>query len=234
MVVATVFFSLMGLGVKLVDRLPVHEVILFRALVALLLSGFFLRRAGAGLWGNNRRVLLLRGVFGTIARTGFALSLAGVAVIKGFDARVSGFYVVLGLMAALSSALAYNCIASLRDTENPQVIIFYFPLVTVPTVAPYTLTHWVPPTPKEWLLLVLIGVTVQTAQYFMTLAYQHGKASSVSIVTYPGVILALIYDWTIFDHTPRLLALAGMALVLVGLGLATLFQQQARGLKPLP
>lgn len=264
MALASFFFSLMALCVKLVPRVPVHEVVFFRAWVALVISYSLLRRRGVHVWGNNKRLLMMRGVFGTIALMAyfttlhhlplstattiqhlspvftavvsalvlgetvglprwlcFALSFAGVALIKGFDPTVNWLYLGLGILAAFSSALAYNCIAKLRTGEDAQVIIFYFPLVTVPLVAPYTLTHWVPPTASEWGLLLLIGVLVQTAQYFMTLSYQFGRASAVSIVSYLGVLFALVYDWTLFSVVPPAPALGGMMLVITGVALAT-------------
>lgn len=266
MFVATFFFSLMGLCVKLLQEMPVYEVVFFRAWVALLLSYVMIRRGGLNPWGKNRKLLVLRGLFGTGALIGFFTALhhltmatattvmqlapiftaiisalllgeviprkrwlcfgvafLGVALIKGSSLEADPFYLMVGMLAALCGAGAYNVIAKLRDTEDSHVIIFYFPLVTVPLVGPYCLSHWVWPTAVEWVLLILVGVLVQIAQYFMTRAYQYGKTSAVSLVTYSAVLLALVYDVFLFRKSPDAWALGGMALVVGGVGVSTYF-----------
>lgn len=265
MFTATVFFSLMALCVKLLEDMPVHEVVFFRALVALLISYAMIRRHGLSPWGTQRRLLIMRGLFGTGALIGyftalhhltiatattvmqlapiftaiisavvlgekipglrwlcFGVAFSGVALIKGSSLDADPFYLMVGILAALSGAAAYNVIAKLKDSENSHVIIFYFPLVTVPLVGPYCLTHWVWPTPTQWALLVMVGILVQIAQYFMTRAYQYGQTSAVSLVTYAAVLLALIYDLFLFNKIPGPLALLGMALVVGGVAVSTL------------
>ena len=40
----------------------------------------------------------------------------------------------------------------LRDTEHPLVVVFYFPLVSIPASLPLLATSAVWPTPLEWLI----------------------------------------------------------------------------------
>ncbi|MEB3240188.1 MAG: DMT family transporter, partial [Cyanobacteriota bacterium] len=77
MVLSALSFSLMGVCVKhLGGRLPVAEVVFARALISLLLSWWLLRRAGLSPWGRHRRLLVLRGVLGTVALFGVYGGLA--------------------------------------------------------------------------------------------------------------------------------------------------------------
>jgi len=65
---AALSFSLMAVCVKTVgSRLPVAEVVLARSLVSLMLCGVLLRAAGLSPWGQRRRLLVLRGLLGSIA-----------------------------------------------------------------------------------------------------------------------------------------------------------------------
>jgi drug/metabolite transporter (DMT)-like permease len=64
---ATVFFALMNIGVKYLDRIPAHEIVLFRALVTLIAGYIMLKRKELNPWGNNKKILFLRGLTGTIA-----------------------------------------------------------------------------------------------------------------------------------------------------------------------
>ena len=66
---------MMNLAVKFLTGLPVTELILFRSLVSLVLCLIPLVRAGVPLLGNNRRVLVARGIFGTLALTLFFYTL---------------------------------------------------------------------------------------------------------------------------------------------------------------
>lgn len=72
---ATLFFSFMQLGVKTLNRLPPEEIVFFRALVALVISYVMIRRKGLPLFGNNKPLLLARGLSGAIALFLFFYSL---------------------------------------------------------------------------------------------------------------------------------------------------------------
>ncbi|MCK5126437.1 MAG: DMT family transporter [candidate division Zixibacteria bacterium] len=67
MLLATFFFSFMNIGVKYIDRIPSTEIVFIRALVTLVVGYILLRRQGLDPRGTNKKVLLLRGLTGTIA-----------------------------------------------------------------------------------------------------------------------------------------------------------------------
>lgn len=67
MLLATFTFTLMKVCVKLIPHIPAIEIILFRSAISLIISVFYLRRQKVSVWGNNKPVLLLRGVTGAIA-----------------------------------------------------------------------------------------------------------------------------------------------------------------------
>ena len=75
MMLSVASFSLMNLTVKFLTGLPVTELILFRSLVSLVLCLIPLMRARIPLLGNNRKVLLARGIFGTMALSLFFYTL---------------------------------------------------------------------------------------------------------------------------------------------------------------
>jgi drug/metabolite transporter (DMT)-like permease len=146
----------------------------------------------------------------------FGLAFCGTVLIKGFDARVSAYYLLLGMGAAFFSGLAYNIIRRLNVTEHPLVIIFYFLMVTLPLTGYWVLSAWVQPQGAEWLYLLLIGVLTQFAQYFMTKAYQLEELSKVSSLSYISIVYALGLGYLVFDETFHTLSYLGMMLVLAG------------------
>ncbi|MEN8250891.1 MAG: DMT family transporter [Bacteroidota bacterium] len=131
----------------------------------------------------------------------FLLAFSGVVMIQGFDPRITAFQVIIGVAGAVSAGMAYNSIRKLKDSDHPMVIIFYFPLVTIPVTGVYLLTNWTTPTFFELSVLLGIGVATQFAQYFMTKAYQSDLLSKISSIQYIGIIFALTAGYFLFDET---------------------------------
>lgn len=259
MLVSTIAFSLMQLCVKFLEHLPTHELILFRSLISLLLSLSVLLPKGINPLGNNRKFLLLRGIFGVTALSLFFITLQniplasavtiqylspiftaviaifvlgekmkkvqwlffllafiGVAMLKGFDERVSLFYFGLGILSAFFAGAAYNCIRLVKDTDHPLVVVLYFPMVATPIMLVLSYYEWVMPNGWDWALILLLGVFTQIGQVFMTKALQTEKANLVASLKYLGSIYALAYGYFIFDETYGLLSLLGIVLILLG------------------
>jgi len=152
----------------------------------------------------------------------FGLALAGVVLIRGFDPRVSLFDVAVGLGAAFFAGLAYNIIAMLKTAEHPLVIMFYFPMITLPVTGIYCLFHWEMPQGTDWLYLLFIGIMTQIAQYYMTRSYQTANLARVSILNYLGVVYALVAGYFLFDETYNMLSLLGIG-VIIGAVLLNVF-----------
>lgn len=144
------------------------------------------------------------------------LSFTGVVLVKGFDPRISNELLMLGMFSALMSGLAYSCIRKVNQSDHALVIVFYFPLVTLPFVTPYTLTHWTTPSLADWGLLIATGIFTQFGQYFMTKSYQLERVSDVSILTYLGTIYALATGYFLFNETFNHWSLFGMILIIAG------------------
>ena len=145
----------------------------------------------------------------------FGLAFAGVIAIQGFDPRVTLGHALLGVAGALSAGMAYNSIRKLKDSDNPLVIIFYFPLVTIPITGAYLLFNWITPTPFELVVLIGIGVMTQFAQYFMTRAYQSDTLSKISSIQYLGIIFALAAGYLFFGETYDFSSSLGIVVIVI-------------------
>lgn len=78
MIISSFAFSLMHLCVKALPHIPVFELVFFRSIVSLLISYLALRRKSVPVFGNNRKVLLARGMFGVTALTLFFITLQNI------------------------------------------------------------------------------------------------------------------------------------------------------------
>ncbi len=256
---STLAFSFMQICVKYLPHIPPSELILFRSLISLVLSIAILQKLKIPILGNNRKVLLLRGAFGTTALLMFfhtiqniplasavtiqylspiftalfasiflkekmqikqwiyfGISFAGVALIKGFDERISLTYMVLGICSAVFSGMAYTCIRKLKDSEHHLVVVLYFPLVSIPIMSIVTYFNWVLPEGKDWLILLLMGIFTQIAQVLMTKGIQSGIANKIISLKYVGTIYALGIGYILFGESYGIMSLIGILMVLSG------------------
>jgi drug/metabolite transporter (DMT)-like permease len=265
--VATFFFALMFAGVKMLLRIPSHEIVFFRAIVTLVVGYIMIVRAGLNPWGNNKKYLILRGLAGTgalicffytlqkmplasavtihhlspiftVLISGFilrenarpmqwiflVLAFGGVVMVKGFDPRITITGLMVGICAAFFSALAYNFVRKLKDYDHPLVVVFYFPLVTVPLVGIYSLTNWIWPDWSELVILLAVGLLTTVAQIYLTKAYQADRASNISIFNYLGIVYALIIGFVFFAETLPPMALVGIGVIIAGVVLSNHFR----------
>lgn len=119
----------------------------------------------------------------------------------------------IALLGAVVSSIAYVTIRKLRATDDPAVIVFYFPLVAVPLSIPALLRDLTMPTPFGWLLLLLLGIFTQIAQVFMTRSLHAETAGRAMNVSYLQVVLAHVWGIVLFGEHPTLLGLAGALLI---------------------
>jgi drug/metabolite transporter (DMT)-like permease len=147
----------------------------------------------------------------------FAAAFGGVFLIKGFDPTVNLWLMLIGITGAIGAALAYNTIGMLKGKEDPIVIVFYFPFITIPIAGIYLLFNWVTPTWFEVGMLLLAGVFAQYAQVFMTKAYQMDNVANVSLLTYLGVIWALLIGFFDFNEVYTAPALIGMGIIVLSI-----------------
>jgi len=118
------------------------------------------------------------------------------------------------MCGAACSAAAYVVVRKLSQSgENPLVIVFYFPLVTIPLALPTMLPDFVWPEGTEWLLLLGIGVATQIGQVSLTRGLAILPAAQGTALSYLQVALAIIWGAVVFGEIPDALALAGGALI---------------------
>lgn len=113
LIASGLFFAVAHATVKFLPHLPASEVVFFRALFSALISFVWLRAAGIRPWGRNKRMLVLRGVFGTLALLLYAHTLQHMplaSAVMGLSTQAAQYYMTRayqGATAASISALQY-------------------------------------------------------------------------------------------------------------------------------
>ena len=141
------------------------------------------------------------------------LAISKPSFLFGGDVRLDLMALGAALAGSVLSGAAYVGVRDLSKTEHPLVIVFYFPLVTVPTSLPALLNAtW--PSPREWALLVAIGITAQLGQIFITRGLQLERAGRATAMGYLQVVFAGIWGLLFFSDVPDGWAIAGSLLIL--------------------
>jgi drug/metabolite transporter (DMT)-like permease len=156
----------------------------------------------------------------------YLISFSGILIVQGFDTRIDNIYLVIGLGASIFSGFAYNFIRKLKDSEHPMVIIFYFPLITLPVTGIISTTNWVAPKGWDWMILLVVGVLTQIAQYFMTRSYQAEEINKVVGLRYLSIVFALFFGWFMFNENYSWIAYVGMGVAVFGVFLNLWFKKR--------
>lgn len=261
MFIATTSFAVLTAVVKYLSHIPAHELILFRSIISLVLSYAYLSKNKIPVFGNNKPLLVIRGIVGTAALLLFFLSIQkiplasaatiqylspiftaiisifylkerikpmqwlffmiafmGVYFIRGFEKAPDGqgIYILLAVISAFLSGIAYNIVRKLKDSDKPLVIVFYFPFIAFPIMAVWSYFDWVTPQGIDWILILIIGLLTQTGQVYMSKALQLEKASSMTNITFLGAIIALSFSIFLFKETYAITTIVGIGLILLG------------------
>jgi drug/metabolite transporter (DMT)-like permease len=163
----------------------------------------------------------------------YAMAFAGVLMIEQLDARVSAIYLVMGIVSAFCSGVAYNLVRSLRGREHGLTVVLHFQLVGAVAGLAGLYFDWRTPSGWDWLYLLLIGVFSQLGQIFLTHALQTERIAGVAIINYTGLVYAIVVGWAVFGETQGPASIAGMALVVLGVMCSVLYGRRRERLAAL-
>jgi len=215
------FFGFSGLSCVFysVTHLPLAEATVIQYLhptFTALLGVLFLREhVSRSVWLAS--ALSFLGI-ALVARPGALLALIGQADGAG-DAGLPPLAVGVAIAGAFFSGAAYVVVRKLSRSEDPLVIVFYFPLVSVPATLPTVWSSAIWPQGWEWLWLLGIGFATQAGQIWLTRGLQRLPAARATALSYSQVVFAAVWGIVFFGELPGPWTLAGALLIVVGTGL---------------
>jgi len=161
----------------------------------------------------------------------YAIAFGGVLLIERFDARISPFYLGIGVFSAFCSGMAYNLVRSLRGKEHPLTVVLHFQLVGAIVGLIGILFEWRTPQGWDWLFLFLIAALSQLGQIFLTNALQREPVAGVAIVNYSGLVYGLSIGSTVFGEEQTAVSMSGMLLVVFGVLLSVFYSRRMQDLE---
>lgn len=115
MLFATLLFSVMQVLVKYLEEYPYFELIFFRSIISLFISIGTIKSLNISLFGNNKRLLILRGLFGTASLSCFFYSLK--------HAPMGSVVTIVNIKPFLILLVAYFL---LKEKIKPIQFLFFF------------------------------------------------------------------------------------------------------------
>lgn len=151
-------------------------------------------------WTTVFAALILKERISKVQIPVILLCLAGAfaAMRPSFDSNL--LPLMLAAATALSSGLAYTMIAFCRGKVHPVTVIFHFSLFSTVAAFFLMLPTMVVPSPRDLLMLLLIGVFAAGGQIGLTYAYQKAPASEVSIYDYVGIVISMLLGRLVFQE----------------------------------
>lgn len=147
----------------------------------------------------------------------FAMAFIGVLVLKGFDAELHSYGLLLAFISAIFSGLVYITISKIGKSDHPVVIVNYFMVISTIVGGTLSINNWITPVGIEWLLLISLGVFGYFGQLFMTKAFQVATTNQVAPLKYLEVIYTVLFGIFIFSEIYTFWSLLGIALIIGGL-----------------
>lgn len=182
MALAAFFFSVMSLFVKLVGtNLPSQEIVMVRSAMTLIFTLAALWKAGVSPWGNNRGLLLFRGVTGFAALSCFFFSIVHLPLAEATVIQFT-YPVFTALLASLF----------LREALNRRVMIgIGASLVGVSLIArpAFLFGEWTSDI-SPWVALVAVtGALLTAAAYVSVRRLARSDHTLVAIFYFPLISL---------------------------------------------
>lgn len=134
-----------------------------------------------------------------------------------------------GFFSALTLAVSMVATHKLAKTEPTSRIVFYYAVLSLICVAPFSLGGFSGLTIMDWAALLYIGFAISFVLNLYTQAYGLAPAAAIAPINYFAVPLAGLWGWLFWQQVPDAWSLLGGLLVITGGLLTIIFAQKTKG-----
>jgi len=127
-----------------------------------------------------------------------------------------GRWELVGIASSVLSGAAFASIRAARRTEGSWSIYGSFSICGLLATAPFVLWSFERPTPREWFLLVAVGVCSLLAQLLMTWAFRWVTNLQAGVISQLTVVLSILLGVVVLGDRLTLVQGAGSVLTLAG------------------
>jgi drug/metabolite transporter (DMT)-like permease len=148
-----------------------------------------------------------------------ALATSGVLLVSLGTSRTTGaavHWLLLGAVSAILSGAAVAVIRQVRKTDGAWEIFASFCVAGALITGIPAVRSWAAPSPREWGLLVAVGLASVVAQVGFTWSMRYVRAGPAGIIQQITPVAALLLGWLVHGDRISALSGAGAALALTG------------------
>ena len=197
LVFASFFFSLMTICVKKVDStITIYELVFFRSLFSLIITSLIINKKNINPWGKNKKLLILRGLLGTIAL------LCIFYAIKNMPLSISTviqytYPIFIGIFAGIFINEKFN--------RNIFIALILGWLGIFIIINPYQISDSVGEINQVAIIIALIG-SISTSLAYITVKKLSEKEEVFVIIKYFPLISVITLTPVVFNVwvTPQL------------------------------
>jgi drug/metabolite transporter (DMT)-like permease len=157
------------------------------------------------------------------------VGFVGIAIILRPSPAGLSWWHAGGFLSALGLAISMVATRKLATTEPTVRILFYYCVLSLACVLPFTVGDFSGLAVLDWLAMIYIGAAIYWVLELYTRAYGMAPTAAIAPINYFAVVLAGFWGWLFWDQVPDHWSVLGSVLVITG-GLLTLYL--ARGNSP--
>jgi drug/metabolite transporter (DMT)-like permease len=150
--------------------------------------------------------------------TAVVVGFVGVVILLRPGSDTLRVEALLPLTAALCYAFVMLLSRKLSQRESITSVLVWTAVIGSLVSGAALPFDWVPPTPPDWALFILLGLLGSLTMWFMTLAYRHAPAAVVAPFDYTILLWGLLIGWLVWHELPDPQIWPGAA-ILVACGL---------------
>lgn len=148
-------------------------------------------------------------------RTAIIIGFAGVLLILKPGLSIFQPVALLALAAALFASLAMVTIRRMSDTERPEIIVFFYTLLSTVISAFPLAWAWQAPGRDAVVILLFLGLAAMAGQLLMTKGYGLAPVAQMGPFVYCSVVFASVIGWVFWGEALDVLSITGSLLVFI-------------------
>ncbi len=145
------------------------------------------------------------------------IGFGGVLLILRPGSDAASWGAVLALLAGVVHAFYMLFTRRLAGSAPPLVTLAYTAVVGAVIMSVVVVFVWVTPTPRDFTIMVLLGVLAASGHFLLIKAFDHAPATFLAPLGYAEMVTALVFGYLAYGHLPDALAWIGMVII-VGTG----------------
>jgi drug/metabolite transporter (DMT)-like permease len=143
------------------------------------------------------------------------IAFIGALFIIRPGADVTVIPALIGLYGGFGAGTAYVFVRKLGSKgERTPIIVMCFSLFSCIVTFPFLIFDYHPMSSKQWLFLILAGLSASLGQFSITTAYKYAPAKEISVFDYTQVIFAGLLGIIFLGETPVPLSIIGYIIII--------------------